>query len=99
MTSPNATRANVTRIRSLESSSPRFTGISSSAGGRHLRVSGALREPPERVAALLEVRELVVARAGRAEQDDVPRLRELRRVLDRPLQGLVAVAADDFLEP
>jgi hypothetical protein len=31
-----------------------------------------LDEPPERVAALLEVRELVVARARRREEDDVP---------------------------
>src|SRR5439155_16299047 len=44
----------------------------------------------EGVAALLEVLELVVARARRAEEDDVARLRQARGVVHGPLQRLVA---------
>ena len=43
---------------------------------------------PERVAALLEVAELVVARAGGSEQDDVARPRVLRSRAERPSRGL-----------
>src|SRR5207245_2937404 len=45
-------------------------------------------EPPEVLAPLLEIRVLVVARAGRREQDDVTRLDLDRRELDGARQRL-----------
>src|SRR5262249_47698514 len=56
-------------------------------------------EPPELLASLLEVLELVVARARRAEQDDVPGRREARRVLDGASERAVVVAPDGGGEP
>ena len=58
---------------SLRSRRNRLTAAAASAGD----------EAAEVLAALLEVRVLVVARAGRAEQDDVARARLRRRVRDR----------------
>src|SRR4029077_13061243 len=48
-------------------------------------------EPPELLASLLEVVELVVAGAGRAEQDDVPRAGLGRSVPDCSLERAVVV--------
>src|SRR5207247_10305834 len=56
-------------------------------------------EPPELLASLLEFVVLVVARAGRAEQDDVPRLRIGRGVRNGALERLVVVACDDRPQP
>src|SRR5260221_12371471 len=50
-------------------------------------------ETPKVLAALLEVFVLVVARAGRAEQDDVTRARLCRRVLHGAVEGAVVVGA------
>src|SRR5581483_321349 len=49
-----------------------------------------LDDAAERVAAVLEVPELVEARRRRREQDDVTRLRDLRRMRDRSSQVSVA---------
>ena len=53
-----------------------------------------LHDPAKRVPALLEVPELVVAGAGRREEDDLSRPRERACVRDRPLERAVDVAVD-----
>src|SRR5512146_1563561 len=112
MTSPNATSARVTMMRRRESSSRRSIRRTLSPARTRLLGPGWtvsivesvwLRLAPgqgaERVAAVVEVRELVVARAGGAQQDHVARLGELLGVRNRRDECPVDVAGDDVTDP
>src|ERR671935_2456724 len=88
MIRPNATRPSVSRSRMWYST---YTGLAARRRRGRGGVSGGTGhlpcQSPERAAAVLEVAELVEARACRREKDGVARRRRSSRGADGALQG------------
>src|SRR5829696_1713920 len=102
MTAPKASRHSVAVRRTLYSSGWRLRRSAAADRGMSGRPStparSALHQRLEVASALLEVRVLVEARAGRREQDGLAVLRRRARRRDRALEVAAAVQRNGALE-